>query len=157
MSEINHQISDFFYQTAQALSLIEQQQLPLLLQPTDWQTRYRSLMQLGKTLPAFSALQQVEQNLIAGCDSQAWLLHQQESSSGRHFWAFDSEARLIKGTVTVLLCQINGKTSAELSALPLRQLLTIPGLQQNLSPSRQNGLLAVLHKVALLADIDLIT
>lgn len=155
MSESNYQLSDFFHQTAQALCLIQQQQLPLLLQPTDWQTRYRSLMQLGKTLPAFTALQQVEQNLIAGCDSQAWLLHQQEHSSGRHFWAFDSEARLIKGTVTVLLCQINGKTSAELSALPLRQLLTIPGLQQNLSPSRQNGLLAVLQTVAQLAEINL--
>lgn len=155
MSESNHQLSDFFHQTAQALCLIQQQQLPLLLQPTDWQTRYRSLMQLGKTLPAFTALQQVEQNLIAGCDSQAWLLHQQEHNSGRHFWAFDSEARLIKGTVTVLLCQINGKTSAELSALPLRQLLTIPGLQQNLSPSRQNGLLAVLQTVAQLAEINL--
>lgn len=157
MSESNPQISDFFQQTAQALALLQQQQLPVLLQPSDWQTRYRNLMQLGKTLPAFSALQQVEQNLIAGCDSKAWLLHQQEPSSGRHFWAFDSEARLIKGTVTVLLCQINGKTSAELSAMPLRQLLSIPGLQQNLSPSRQNGLLAVLQKLAKLADLDVIS
>ncbi len=157
MSDINHQISDFFHQTAQALCLIQQQQLPLLLQPSDWQTRYRSLMQFGKSLPAFDASQQNERHLITGCDSKAWLLHQRDHKSGSHFWAFDSEARLIKGTVTVLLCQINGKTSAELSALPLRQLLSIPGLQQNLSPSRQNGLLAVLEKLAQLADIDLIS
>lgn len=148
-------LTDFFTKTATALNLIQQQQLPLLLQPTDWQSRYRTLMQLGNQIPAFVQSQQHEQALISGCDSKAWLLHQQDLTTGRHYWAFDSEARLIKGTVTVLLCQINGKTSDELSALPLRQLLTIPGLQQNLSPSRQNGLLAVLHKVAQLAEIDL--
>ncbi len=146
-------LTDFFSETAAALSQIEQQQLPLLLQPTDWQSRYRRLMQLGNQLPAFSQMQQTEQALIAGCDSKAWLLHQYDQHSGRHYWAFDSEARLIKGTVTLLLCQINGKTSSELSALQLRQLLTIPGLQQNLSPSRQNGLMAVLQQVAQLAGI----
>jgi cysteine desulfuration protein SufE len=147
-------LTEFFTETAAALNQIRQQQLPLLLQPTDWQSRYRCLMQLGKQVPAFVQSQQHEHALISGCDSKAWLLHQQDLTTGRHFWAFDSEARLIKGTVTVLLCQINGKTSDELSALQLRPLLSIPGLQQNLSPSRQNGLLAVLEKLAVLAGIE---
>ncbi len=148
-------IPDFFADTAVALQQIQQQQLPLLLQASDWQSRYRRLMQLGNQLPAFSDSQQTETALISGCDSKAWLLHQQDLTTGQHYWAFDSEARLIKGTVTVLLCQINAKTSDELSALQLRSLLSIPGLQQNLSPSRQNGLLAVLEKLAVLAGIKL--
>ncbi len=87
-------LTDFFTKTATALNLIQQQQLPLLLQPTDWQSRYRTLMQLGNQIPAFVQSQQHEQALISGCDSKAWLLHQLDLTTGRHYWAFDSEAQI---------------------------------------------------------------
>ena len=140
--------------TDQALQHIKQQQLPLLSQTTDWQSKYRILMQLGKGLPAFSAELQRDELLIAGCDSKAWLLHEYHQASCRHYWAFDSEARIIKGLVVLALCQLNGLTKLELAQIQFSQLFALPGVQQNLSPSRQNGLHAVLKKLSQQAGLS---
>lgn len=139
--------------TEQGLQQIKQQQLPVLTQTADWQSKYRVLMQLGKGVPAFTAELQREEFLIAGCDSKAWLLHEYHQPSGRHYWAFDSEARIIKGVVLLALCQLNGLTSSELQQINFSQLFALPGIQQNLSPSRQNGLHAVLKKLSLQAGL----
>lgn len=139
--------------TEQGLQQIKQQQLPILTQTADWQGKYRVLMQLGKGVPAFTAELQREEFLIAGCDSKAWLLHEYHQPSGRHYWAFDSEARIIKGVVLLALCQLNGLTSSELQQINFSQLFALPGIQQNLSPSRQNGLHAVLKKLSLQAGL----
>jgi cysteine desulfuration protein SufE len=140
--------------TAQGLEQIKQQQLPVLIQTTDWQSKYRIIMQLGKSVPAFSAALQRDEFLIAGCDSKAWLLHEYHQSSGRHYWAFDSEARIIKGLVVLALSQINGLTGTELAQIQFSQLFALPGVQQNLSPSRQNGLHAVLKKLSQQAGVS---
>jgi cysteine desulfuration protein SufE len=140
--------------TAQALQQIKQQQLPLLIQTTDWQSKYRILMQLGKGLPAFSAELQRDEFLIAGCDSKAWLLHEYHQPNDCHYWAFDSEARIIKGLVVLALSQINGLTKAQLAQTEFSQLFALPGVQQNLSPSRQNGLHAVLKKLSQQAGLS---
>lgn len=140
--------------TDQALLQIKQQQLPLLVQTTDWQSKYRIIMQLGKGLPAFTTELQRDEFLIAGCDSKAWLLHEYHQPSGRHYWAFDSEARIIKGLVILALSQINGLAGAELAQIQFSQLFALPGVQQNLSPSRQNGLHAVLKKLSQQAGLS---
>lgn len=134
--------------TAAGLQNIQQQQLPLLTQTSDWQSKYRMLMQLGKGVPAFTSELQRDEFLIAGCDSKAWLLHEYHQPSGRHYWAFDSEARIIKGLALLALCQLNGLTNTELSQINFSQLFALPGVQQNLSPSRQNGLHAVLKTLS---------
>ena len=134
--------------TAEGLQQIKQQQLATLTQTTDWQSKYRMIMQLGKAVPAFTTELQRDEFLIAGCDSKAWLLHEYHQASGRHYWAFDSEARIIKGLVLLALCQLNGLTNVELSQINFSQLFALPGVQQNLSPSRQNGLHAVLKKLS---------
>lgn len=141
-------LSLFMADTAQALQHILQQQLPLLSKTSDWQSKYRILMQLGKGLPPFSTELQRDEFLIAGCDSKAWLLHEYHQASGRHYWAFDSEARIIKGLVVLALSQLNGLTKSELAQIEFSQLFALPGVQQNLSPSRQNGLHAVLTKLS---------
>jgi len=134
-------------ETALGLQQISQQQRPLLLQTSDWQSKYRTLMQLGKAVPAFTAELQRDEILIAGCESKAWLLHEFHGATGRHYWAFDSEARIIKGLVLLTLSQLNGLTKAELAKIDVARLVAVPGVQQNLSPSRQNGLHAVLKKL----------
>jgi cysteine desulfuration protein SufE len=140
-------------QTEQALQNIKQQQLPLLTQTTDWQSKYRILMQLGKGLPSFSPELQRDEFLIDGCDSKAWLLHEFHKDSGRHYWAFDSEARIIKGLVTLALCQLNGLSASEITQINFQQLFALQGLQQNLSPSRQNGLHAVIKTLSMQAGL----
>lgn len=127
---------------------IAAQELVTICACTDWQSKYRILMNLGKQLPLFDPELKRDELLISGCDSKAWLLHQFDAPSGRHYWAFDSEARVVKGLVALAICQFNGLSQAELLQLDFGNLFKPLGIFQNLSPSRQNGLTAVLEKVA---------
>ena len=138
---------DIFTETATALKTIYDNQLPQLRQLKDWQSKYRILMTLGKELPAFDAVWHKDEFLVLGCESQTWLLHYQDPVTNQHFWAFDSDARIVKGLIILLLVQLNGLTSEELVYAKPELLLSELKLQQNISQSRSNGLLAVLNRV----------
>lgn len=111
----------------------------------DWQNKYRLLMLTGKNLPALPAALKRDELRIAGCESAAWLVHQRDDE--RHYWAFDSDARIIKGVMTSLLTQLNGRCRQDLLAVELTALYQQLGLQQGLSPSRNNGVMAVLAAI----------
>ena len=123
----------------------QHQEFAELCQTRDWQQKYRLLMQIGKTLPALPAAQKRDELLVRGCESAAWLCHQQQD--GRHYWGFDSDARIIKGVVTLLLSQVNGRTSVELQTTDIAGLYQQLGLAQGLSPSRSNGVAAVIQRL----------
>ena len=114
-------------------------------QQRDWQQKYRLLMQLGKALPPLPDALKRDELLVAGCESAAWLCHQQQN--GRHYWGFDSDARIIKGVITALLSQLNGLQADELKAIDIHALYQQLGLAQGLSPSRSNGVAAVLLRI----------
>ncbi len=114
-------------------------------QQRDWQQKYRLLMQLGKALPPLPDALKRDELLVAGCESAAWLCHQQQD--GRHFWGFDSDARIIKGVITALLSQLNGQPTEQLKAIDLNALYQQLGLAQGLSPSRSNGVAAVIRRL----------
>lgn len=111
----------------------------------DWQQKYRMLMQLGKALPPLPETLKRDELLVAGCESAAWLCHQQ--LEGRHYWGFDSDARIIKGVITALLSQLNGLATDEMHAIDLNGLYQQLGLAQGLSPSRSNGVAAVMKRI----------
>lgn len=111
----------------------------------DWQQKYRMLMQLGKALPPLPETLKRDELLVAGCESAAWLCHQQ--LEGRHYWGFDSDARIIKGVITALLSQLNGLATDEMHAIDLNRLYQQLGLAQGLSPSRSNGVAAVMKRI----------
>lgn len=111
----------------------------------DWQQRYRMLMQLGKALPPLPETLKRDELLVAGCESAAWLCHQQ--LEGRHYWGFDSDARIIKGVITALLTQLNGLATDDMHAIDLNGLYQQLGLAQGLSPSRSNGVAAVMKRI----------
>ncbi|WP_288744318.1 SufE family protein [uncultured Rheinheimera sp.] len=138
---------DIFTETATVLKKIYVNQLPQLRQLKDWQSKYRILMTLGKELPTFGSEWHRDEFLVQGCESKAWLLHYQDPTTNQHFWAFDSDARIVKGLIILLLVQLNGLTSEELAHAKPELLLSELQLQQNISQSRSNGLLAVLNRV----------
>jgi cysteine desulfuration protein SufE len=138
---------DIFTETATALKNIYDNQLPQLWQLKDWQSKYRVLMTLGKELPAFDSDWHRDEFLVQGCESKAWLLHYQDPVTKQHFWAFDSDARIVKGLIILILAQVNGFTAEELAKATPELLLNELQLQQNISQSRSNGLLAVLNKI----------
>lgn len=134
-------------QTHPALAQIKQHDLPALQQASDWQSKYRLLMQLGKKLPALPEKMRHNDIQVKGCESRAWLLHYHDTTEDRHFFILDSEARIVKGLMAIMLCMINGMTTDELKLFDLTESFEQLNLRPYLSQSRGNGLTAMLQRV----------
>lgn len=110
-----------------------------------WEQRARLLMQWGERLPALSGEERCEANRVHGCESQVWLVAEQRDQC----WQFrtSSDARLLRGLLALLVARVNGLTGAELAAIDLTDWFGQLGLARQLSPSRSNGLNAVLQRM----------
>ncbi|WP_299801671.1 SufE family protein [uncultured Shewanella sp.] len=122
----------------------------LFEQAGNWQERYRQIMLLGKSLPKLDDDLRVDSAQVRGCESNAWLYHCE--IDGKHYFLADSDARIVKGLVALLLIACNGKSSSEISAFSPDDYFTQLGLQGQLSPSRTNGLLALAKAIKLAAE-----
>ncbi|MFJ2693750.1 SufE family protein [Pseudomonas sp. NPDC087336] len=114
-----------------------------------WEQRARLLMQWGERLPALSDEQMCEANRVHGCESQVWLVG--ELQDGHWLFRANSDARLIRGLVALLLARVNGLSAAELQQVDLPDWFNQLGLGRQLSQSRSNGLNAVLQRMNELA------
>ncbi|ANJ54514.1 SufE family protein [Pseudomonas silesiensis] len=114
-----------------------------------WEQRARLLMQWGDRLPVLSDVDKVEANRVHGCESQVWLVGALQD--GHWQFAASSDARLIRGLVALLLARVNGLSAAELKQVDLPEWFSQLGLSRQLSPSRSNGLNAVLQRMNELA------
>ncbi len=114
-----------------------------------WEQRARLLMQWGERLAPLQEAERNENNRVEGCESQVWLVADQCTPS----LAFraTSDARLLRGLLAVLLVRINGISTAELTELDIAAWFAELGLSRQLSPSRSNGLQAVLRQMHALA------
>jgi cysteine desulfuration protein SufE len=133
--------------TREGLQQIQQQDLPMLRQPVDWQSKYRVLMQLGKKLPALPEKMRQNEYLVRGCESRAWLLHYYDELQDKHFFVLDSEARIVKGLLAVMLSLVNGMSSTELQQFELQKAFDMLNLKPYLSQSRGNGLSAMVQRI----------
>ncbi|WP_347904402.1 SufE family protein [Pseudomonas purpurea] len=115
-----------------------------------WEQRARLLMQWGDRLPALSDADKIETNRVHGCESQVWLVGALQDDHWQ--FAASSDARLIRGLVALLLARVNGLSAAELQQVDLPDWFSQLGLSRQLSPSRSNGLNAVLQRMHELAD-----
>jgi sulfur transfer protein SufE len=86
-----------------------------------------------------------DSNLIKGCESALWLSH--SLSDGRHYFLVDSDSVVIKGLAALILCRVNAKASVDILAVDFDQYFSILGLQKHLSPSRLNGIHALLKTI----------
>lgn len=114
-----------------------------------WEQRARLLMQFGDRLPALSETDKCEANRVHGCESQVWLVGRLRD--GHWQFAASSDARMIRGLVALLLLRVNGLSAAELQQVDLPDWFNQLGLSRQLSPSRSNGLNAVLKRMNELA------
>jgi len=110
-----------------------------------WEQRARLLMQWGERLPALADEDKVDANRVQGCESLVWLVGRLHN--GHWQFAASSDARLIRGLVALLLARVNGLSAAELLAVDLPDWFNQLGLARQLSPSRSNGLNAVLQRM----------
>lgn len=120
--------------------------LMLLTAQAGWQNKYRQLIQLGNKIPALSDDYKIAENQIKGCESQAWLALHCDNDE-RLWFGLDSDARIVKGLMAALLAAVNGKTRAEIAAFDVDDYFAQLGFMQQLSPSRGNGLKAVIAAI----------
>ncbi|WP_024617050.1 SufE family protein [Pseudomonas kilonensis] len=119
--------------------------LQIFQEASGWEQRARLLMQWGERLPPLSDEDKCEANLVHGCESLVWLVGQLHDGH----WQFcaSSDARLIRGLVALLLARVNGLSAVELQQVDLPDWFNQLGLSRQLSPSRSNGLNAVLQRM----------
>ncbi|MEC4874474.1 SufE family protein [Pseudomonas sp. NC26] len=115
-------------------------------QARGWEQRARLLMQMGDQLPPLAEGEKSESNRVHGCESLVWLVAEQHDGQ----WRFkaSSDARLLRGLLALLLVRVQGLDSGALAGLDLGEWFTRLGLERQLSPSRSNGLHAVLQRMA---------
>jgi cysteine desulfuration protein SufE len=114
-----------------------------------WEQRARLLMQWGDRLPVMADDEKTDEHLVDGCESKVWLLA--DVIDGHWQFRAASDARLIRGLVALLLARVNGLLAQDLEQVDLPDWFNQLGLSRHLSPSRSNGLNAVLQKMRQLA------
>ncbi|MEZ9059285.1 cysteine desulfurase sulfur acceptor subunit CsdE [Vibrio pelagius] len=115
-----------------------------------WEDRYRQVIQWGKKLPQMPEELKSEQVTVAGCESQVWLVAQQDGDVW-HFCA-DSDARIVRGLIALVMAAFDGKTSQQIQAFDIDDYFSKIGLIDHLSPSRGNGLKAIVEQIKQLAS-----
>ncbi len=113
----------------------------------DWEERYAYIVDLGKQLPAFPDEARIEENYVHGCQSQVWLIHHHDEDSGKLFLLIDSDAIIVRGLAAIILVALNGKTPRDLLATDIDELFEQLDLFRHISPTRGNGLRAMVGKI----------
>ena len=114
----------------------------------EWLDKYDYLIELSDTLPAIASEHRTEQYVIKGCQSRVWVDARIEE--GKMFYSADSDAIITKGIIALLVRVMNGRTPQEILDLDLYFIDAI-GLSENLSPTRSNGLVAMIKQMKMYA------
>ena len=114
----------------------------------DWMDRYQLLIDLGNEQQPLDEKYKTDQNLIEGCQSRVWL--QADEQDGKIIFQAESDALIVKGIIALLIKLLSGHTPAEILEADLYFIPQI-GLQEHLSPTRSNGLLAMVKQMRMYA------
>ena len=114
----------------------------------DWLDRYQLLIDLGSEQEPLPAEYKTDNNLIEGCQSRVWL--QADYLDGKVHFRAESDAMIVKGIVSLLIKVYSGRTPDEILDTEPRFVEAI-GLKEHLSPTRSNGLLAMIRQMKLYA------
>lgn len=114
----------------------------------DWMDKYSLLIDLGNSLPPLDEKYKTESNLIEGCQSRVWL--QADYEDGKIVFQGESDAVIVKGIVSLLISVLSGHTPQEILDADLYFIEKI-GLKEHLSPTRSNGLVAMVKQLHLYA------
>ncbi len=110
----------------------------------DWLDKYDYLIELSRELPPIDEKHRNDQYVIKGCQSRVWV--DAELRDGRIYYTADSDAIITKGIIALLIRVFNGQTPDDILSADLYFIDRI-GLKENLSPTRANGLLAMIKQM----------
>lgn len=114
----------------------------------DWMDKYALLIDLGNSLPPLDEKYKTESNLIEGCQSRVWFLA--DYADGKIIFQGESDAVIVKGIVSLLINILSGHTPQEILDADLYFIDKV-GLKEHLSPTRSNGLVAMVKQMRLYA------
>ena len=115
---------------------------------TDWMDKYQLLIDLGNEQKPLADKYKTESNLIDGCQSRVWL--QADYEDGKIYFTAESDALIVKGIIALLIRVLSGHTPQEILDTDLYFIDRI-GLKDHLSPTRSNGLLAMVKQIRMYA------
>ncbi|MGV6860841.1 MAG: SufE family protein [Putridiphycobacter sp.] len=114
----------------------------------DWMEKYEYIIELGKDLPLIEDSKKTEENIIKGCQSQVWLFA--EKKDDKVIFTADADAVIAKGIISLLIQVLSNQTAEEILEAKLDFIKEI-GLQEHLSPTRSNGLVAMIKQMKMYA------
>ncbi len=120
----------------------------------DWMDRYQYLIDLGRRLPALEPSEMTDDRLLAGCQSQVWLIC--EGDANELIFRANSDAAIVSGLIALLLRVYSSRSAREIIASQPHFVSEI-GLSEHLSPTRANGLNAMLAEIRRQAERALIS
>ena len=112
---------------------------------TDWEDKYKYLIELGEEMPSFPESEKVDKNKVMGCQSQVWIIYSKKND--KYEFQATSDAIIVRGLQAVLLTFVNGKTAEEIHDLDLEAIFKKLGLEENLSPTRRNGFISMINRI----------
>ena len=117
-----------------------------------WEDKYRFLIDLGKAVENLPERHRVEANLVRGCQSQVWLTHAYDAERDRLRLAIDSDAHIVRGLIAIVLAAYDGLSPAQILAFDMEALFDELELVNHLSPTRGNGLRAMVGRIREVAE-----
>lgn len=115
-----------------------------------WEDRYKYLIDLGKELPPLADAKKDPGHLVKGCQSQVWI--DCCADDGRLWFDADSDAFIVKGLLAVVLAAYNGRSPHDICAFDIEGYFDRVGLVKHLSPTRGNGLRAMVKRIQSIAS-----
>ena len=112
-----------------------------------WEEKYRFIIDLGREVEPLPDAMRSEDNLVRGCQSQVWLSATYDAEANRLRLAIDSDAHIVRGLIAIVLAAYDGRTPAEILAFDIEALFDELQLLNHLSPTRGNGLRAMVGRV----------
>ncbi len=128
--------------------LSQQTLFELFSKQHSWQDRYRQLIALAKQLPDFPDLKKIESNQIYGCENRVWLTNEKQLDNTFTFQG-DSEGRIVKGLLAILIIIANHKTAEQIKAIDFLAILKQLKITDELSLSRLQGIEKIIERIKL--------
>ncbi len=114
-----------------------------------WEDRYRYMIDLGKEIPSMDDSLKTDDRLVPGCQSQVWIDWNKQGDT--FIFKVDSDALIVKGLLAIVMAAYNHKTKQEILEFDIENYFQQLDLIKHLSPTRGNGLRAMVDKIKLIA------
>lgn len=118
-----------------------------------WEDRYKYMIDLGKALPGMDQSLKTEDRLVPGCQSQVWI--EPKIENGVFNFQVDSDAHIVRGLLAIVMAAYNHKTAQQIIEFDIADYFAKLDLVKHLSPTRGNGLQAMVEKIKQLAQAQL--